>query len=83
MLAEEHQRTEDGEEQAFDDVQVLLHSSQAFGPAGLRELTSHHVMKLVQIPGIVTSASKPKHKATYVTVQCKVRVVCVRVRVCA
>ena len=28
-------------------------------------------MKLVQIPGIVTSASKPKHKATYVTVQCK------------
>ena len=39
MLAEEHQRTEDGEEATFDDVQVLLHSSQAFGPAGLRELT--------------------------------------------
>jgi DNA replication licensing factor MCM5 len=28
-------------------------------------------MKLVQLPGIVTSASKPRHKATHITVQCK------------
>jgi len=28
-------------------------------------------MRLVQLPGIVTSASKPRHKATHITVQCK------------
>lgn len=30
-----------------------------------------YVSKLVIVPGIVTSASRPKHKATYLTVQCK------------
>ena len=27
--------------------------------------------KLVIVPGIVTAASRPKHKATYITIQCK------------
>lgn len=30
-----------------------------------------YVSKLVIVPGIVTSASRPKHKATYLTLQCK------------
>jgi DNA replicative helicase MCM subunit Mcm2 (Cdc46/Mcm family) len=30
-----------------------------------------YVSKLVIVPGIVTAASRPKHKATYVTIQCK------------
>ena len=28
------------------------------------------VSKLVIVPGIVTAASRPKHKATYLTIQC-------------
>lgn len=30
-----------------------------------------YVSKLVTVPGIITAASRPKHKATYVTVQCR------------
>lgn len=30
-----------------------------------------YVSKLVIVPGIVTAASRPKHKATYLTLQCK------------
>lgn len=30
-----------------------------------------YVSKLVIVPGIVTAASRPKHKATYLTIQCK------------
>lgn len=30
-----------------------------------------YVSKLVLVPGIVTAASRPKHKATHVTIQCK------------
>jgi DNA replication licensing factor MCM5 len=52
-------------------VQVTLSSSEGFGPETVRELASSRVMKLVQLPGIVTSASKPRHKATHITVQCK------------
>ena len=49
----------------------MLTSSEAFGPAGVRDLSSERVTRLVQLPGIVTSAAKPRHKATYITVQCK------------
>lgn len=34
-------------------------------------MQSEHVNKLVRLPGIVTSASKPRHKATHITVQCQ------------
>lgn len=30
-----------------------------------------YVSKLVIVPGIVTAASRPKHKATYIMLQCK------------
>lgn len=60
VLRDDHQLTAEGEEQQFEDVQVLLHSSAAFGPAGMRQLSSGRVGQLVQISGIVTSASKPK-----------------------
>lgn len=71
VLKEDHQLTAEGEEQEFEDVQVLLFSSEAFGPRGVRQLSSARVSKLVQLPGIITSSSKPKHKASYLTVQCK------------
>jgi DNA replicative helicase MCM subunit Mcm2 (Cdc46/Mcm family) len=60
VLQEDHQLTSEGEEQAFEDVQVLLFSSQPFGPQGMRNITSGRVSQLVQISGIVTSASKQK-----------------------
>jgi DNA replicative helicase MCM subunit Mcm2 (Cdc46/Mcm family) len=41
-------------------LQVLLYSSQPFGPCSMRELNSNRVSQLVQISGIITSASKPK-----------------------
>ncbi|WIA33295.1 hypothetical protein OEZ86_006435 [Tetradesmus obliquus] len=71
VLQEDHQLTAEGEEQAFEDVQLLLFSSQPFGPQGMRSITSGRVSQLVQISGIVTSCSKQKHKASYLTVQCK------------
>lgn len=60
VLKEDHQLTSEGEEQEFDDVQLLLYSSQQFGPSSMRQLTSNRVSKLVQLSGIITSASKPK-----------------------
>ncbi|KIZ00585.1 putative DNA replication licensing factor MCM5 [Monoraphidium neglectum] len=71
VLREDHQLGPDGEQREFADVQVMLYSSEAFGPGGVRDLSSERVTKLVQLPGIVTSAAKPKHKATYIKVQCK------------
>lgn len=41
-------------------MQVMLFSSQPFGPSSMRELNSNRVSQLVQISGIITSASKPK-----------------------
>lgn len=63
VLKEDHQLTSEGEEQEFEDVQVLLFSSQPFGPQGLRQISSARVSQLVQISGIITSASKPKVRA--------------------
>jgi DNA replicative helicase MCM subunit Mcm2 (Cdc46/Mcm family) len=65
VLQEDHQLTSEGEEQSFEDVQVLLFSSQPFGPQGMRSITSARVSQLVQISGIVTSASKQKVRRTY------------------
>lgn len=45
---------------ALSAAQVLLYSSQPFGPNSMRELNSNRVSQLVQISGIITSASKPK-----------------------
>ncbi len=54
-------------------MQALLYSSRQFGPDTIRGLmTAEHVNRLVMVPGIVTAASRPKHKATAITLQCKV-----------
>jgi DNA replication licensing factor MCM5 len=67
---------EDGGEPDVKDVQVMLFKSEtgrsrvAF--VSMRDMKPEkYVSKLVIVPGIVTSASRPKHKATYLTVQCK------------
>ncbi|KAK9810367.1 hypothetical protein WJX72_009530 [[Myrmecia] bisecta] len=71
QLARLHNLNQSGEEQDFSGLQVLLHSSANFGPGSIRELTSSHVSQLVMLPGIVTAASKPRHKATHITIMCK------------
>ncbi|KAK2080399.1 hypothetical protein QBZ16_000252 [Prototheca wickerhamii] len=54
------------------DVQVMLFKSSGGGTQGMREIKPELlVSRLVIVPGIVTAASRPKHKATYVTVQCR------------
>jgi len=60
----------EGEKQ-LRDVQVTLHSSTLFGPTSLRELTAESVTRLVMIPGIVTHAQCPLHKAAYLMLQCQ------------
>lgn len=72
MVLREHSNLEeDQDEQQLAEVQVMLYSTQPFGPVSIRELTSDRVMKLVMLPGIITAQSKPKYKATYVTLQCR------------
>lgn len=58
------------------DVQVMLFKSGANGAVAknlsMREIKpEQYVSRLVIVPGIVTSASRPKHKALKVTVQCR------------
>eukprot|EP00887_Chlorella_sp_A99_P001470 scaffold8.g1470.t1 len=65
---------EDGSEAEVKDV--MLHKSEPSGPLGtymsMRDIKpEEYVSKLVIVPGIVTAASRPKHKATYITIQCK------------
>eukprot|EP00884_Botryococcus_braunii_P017633 jgi/Botrbrau1/4553/Bobra.60_2s0040.1 len=73
LLQRKRVTADDGDDvlDAIPRVQVLLYSSRAFGPSNLRELTSEHVSKLVMIPGIVTAANAPKHKATHMTLMCR------------
>ena len=49
-------------------VQVLLRSAST--PLMLRQLESTHVYRLVQVPGIIVSASRVQPKATVVTISC-------------
>lgn len=71
-----HSRREDGSEPDVKDVQVMLFKS---GPGGeladtltMREIKpEQYVSRLVIVPGIITAASRPKHKATRVTLQCR------------
>lgn len=71
VLSAHHTTDDHGEPQHFGEVQVQLMSSLEFGVKSMRELTSAQVTKLVMIPGIITAASSPKHKATHLTIQCK------------
>jgi DNA replication licensing factor MCM5 len=71
-----HSRREDGSEPEVKEVQVMLYKS---GPGGelatslsMREIKpEQYVSRLVIVPGIVIAASRPKHKATRVTLQCR------------
>lgn len=51
------------------EFQVSLHSSQL--PISLRELHSDLIGRLLVIPGIIVSATKPQVKAKTVVAQCK------------
>ncbi|GIL54329.1 hypothetical protein Vafri_9903 [Volvox africanus] len=65
---------EEGKPVEVQDVQVLLYSSIPLAQSqtmSIRDLESSRVSKLVLLTGIITAASKPRHKATYLTVQCK------------
>lgn len=55
------------------EVQVMVHRETSRSGAHLsmiRDLTSRNVSRLVTVRGIVTAASKPRNKATHVTIQC-------------
>ncbi|KDD74918.1 mini chromosome maintenance complex MCM2/3/5 protein, partial [Helicosporidium sp. ATCC 50920] len=63
----------DGQEPAPKEVQILLFKSGRAG-AGLsmRDVKPElYVSKLVIVPCIVTAASRPSHKATHVSIQCR------------
>lgn len=69
-------RLEDGSLPEVKDVQVMLYKSGANGSlaqsVSMRDIKPEQfVSRLVIVPGIVTSASRPKHKATKVTIQCR------------
>lgn len=67
---------EDDSPPEVKDVQVMLYKSGANGSLAqsisMRDIKPEQfVSRLVIVPGIVTSASRPKHKATKVTIQCR------------
>lgn len=55
------------------NISAGLHESPCLPlPLGLASSQPEaYVSKLVIVPGIITAASRPKHKATYLTIQCK------------
>jgi DNA replication licensing factor MCM5 len=69
-------RREDGGDADVPEVQVTLFKS---GPGGgladaltMREMRPEaYVSRLVIVPGIVTASSRPRHKATRLTLQCR------------
>lgn len=71
VMREMAPREEDGSEPPLRDVQVSLTSSTGFGPGSLRHLTAECVTRLVMVPGIVTHAQCPLHKAASLTLQCR------------
>ncbi|XP_044727664.1 DNA replication licensing factor Mcm5 [Chrysoperla carnea] len=58
----------EGEEQ-IEDIQIMLTSDA--NPAGLRDMKSEVVSRLVKIPGIIVSASGVRAKATKIAIQCR------------
>ncbi|EFN58868.1 hypothetical protein CHLNCDRAFT_34202 [Chlorella variabilis] len=67
---------EDGSDPEVKEVQVMLFKSETSRSrvphVSMRDIKPEaYVSKLVIVPGIITAASRPKHKATYLTIQCK------------
>ena len=56
-------------EEELPDMQVMLSSEQQ--PTGMRQLDASDVNRLMQVQGIITSASKTRAKATAITVRCR------------
>ncbi|KAG2489331.1 hypothetical protein HYH03_012163 [Edaphochlamys debaryana] len=74
VLQDKMASDEEGKPADVGDVQILLYSSIPLAQSAtmsIRDLESARVSKLVLLTGIVTSSSKPRHKATYLNVQCK------------
>eukprot|EP00198_Chlamydomonas_reinhardtii_P000640 XP_001689975.1 minichromosome maintenance protein 5 [Chlamydomonas reinhardtii] len=74
VLQDKMASDEDGNPADVPEVQVLLYSSIPLAQSAamsIRDLESSRVSKLVLLTGIITASSKPRHKATYLTVQCK------------
>lgn len=73
MLREHYAHGDDGAEPETEEVQVMLYSSAPISDShsSIRDLAADRVSRLVQVQGIITAAAKPKHKSTYLTVQCR------------
>ena len=74
VLKEHYANTEGGNDQDIQSVQVMLQSSTPLVQSrtrSIRDLAAERVSQLVMITGIITSAAKPKHKATHISVQCR------------
>ena len=56
-------------EETLPDIQVLVRSDQR--PVALRRIAADDINRLLHVPGIVTSASKTRAKATTVKVRCR------------
>lgn len=67
---------EDGSDPEVKDVQVMLYKSETSRSrvphVTMRDIKPEaYVSKLVIVPGIITASSRPKHKATYLSLMCK------------
>jgi len=74
VLREHYANSEEGNPLEVEPVQVLLYSSQPLTQSktrSIRDLAAERVSQMVMVTGIITAASKPRHKATHLTVQCK------------
>ncbi|KAG2449154.1 hypothetical protein HYH02_005901 [Chlamydomonas schloesseri] len=74
VLQDKMAADEEGNPADVPEVQILLYSSIPLAQSAamsIRDLESSRVSKLVLLTGIITASSKPRHKATYLTVQCK------------
>lgn len=74
VLREHYADGADGAEQTVLPVQVMVYSSTPLvqsSTRSIRHLNAARVSQLVALTGIVTSAAKPKLKATSITVQCR------------
>ncbi|GMH37088.1 hypothetical protein BSKO_04961 [Bryopsis sp. KO-2023] len=56
-----------------EEVHLILHASKkdASIETSARNIMAEKISQLVQVPGIIIGAAKPRAKATYMTIQCK------------
>eukprot|EP00798_Chlamydomonas_sp_ICE-L_P022234 gene22234-29301_t len=74
VLREHYANSEEGNPVDVEGVQVMLNSSKPLSQSktrSIRDLAADRVSRLVMVSGIVTAASRPRHKATSMSIQCK------------